>query len=231
MGVGSGVLQVLTDYLRLAENAERQLGSVFSRGQLPARWLDARRVDHDLVSGGWQRLVYPAERPEESVDRAAYTLCLLEQFHRHLKYRNIFAEHSSKWRDPRAHLLSGMDWEAARDSGMNALSLPDNPRPMLADLADSLHHAYRQVAARLGDEGPAWVDNEGKLHVTALAAVPDPPSLTDLWRRAAAMIPPSCGAAGWWPAWTVCGSWCRSAPFTPDRIRHIGRSAGVEQPG
>jgi hypothetical protein len=72
---------------------------------LPARWLDARRVDHDLVCGGWQRLVYPAERPEETVDRAAYTLCVLEQFHRHLKYRNIFAEHSSKWRDPRAHLL------------------------------------------------------------------------------------------------------------------------------
>jgi hypothetical protein len=59
------------------------------RAQLSARWLDARRIDHDLVGGGWQRWVYPAERPEESVDRAAYTLCLLEQFHRHLKYRNI----------------------------------------------------------------------------------------------------------------------------------------------
>lgn len=35
------------------------------RGGLPARWLDARRVDHDLVAGGWQRLVYPPERPEQ----------------------------------------------------------------------------------------------------------------------------------------------------------------------
>ena len=35
-----------------------------NRGR-PARWLDARRVDHDLVGGGWQRLVYPAERPEK----------------------------------------------------------------------------------------------------------------------------------------------------------------------
>lgn len=61
------------------------------------------------------------------MDRAAYTLCVLEQFHRHLKHRNIFAEHSSKWRDPRAHLLSGMAWEEARDSGMNALGLPGNP--------------------------------------------------------------------------------------------------------
>lgn len=165
------------------------LSETRTRGQLPARWLDARRVNHDLVVGGRQRLVYPGDRPEESVDRAAYTVCLLAQVHRHLEHRNIFAEHSSKWRDPRAHLLSGMDWEGARDSGMNALSLSVNRRPMLAELAGSLHHAYGQLAARLGNDGPAWVDDDGKLHVTALTAVPDLPSLTDLRRRAAAMIP------------------------------------------
>ncbi|WP_327115879.1 hypothetical protein OHB12_02890 [Nocardia sp. NBC_01730] len=79
---------------------------------------------------------------------------MLEQLHRHLKYRNIFAEHSSKWRDPRAHLLSGMAWEAARDMGMNALGLPDNPRPMLGELAESADAAYRELAARLGDDTP-----------------------------------------------------------------------------
>ncbi|WP_141810893.1 hypothetical protein [Nocardia bhagyanarayanae] len=94
---------------------------------LPARWLDARRIHHNLVGGGWQRLVYPPERPEQIVDRAAYTLCLLEQFHRRLKYRNIFAEHSSKWRDPRAHLLSGMAWEAARGSGGRPIAGQDSP--------------------------------------------------------------------------------------------------------
>ncbi|NKY53917.1 Tn3 family transposase [Nocardia vermiculata] len=159
------------------------------RGGLPARWLDARRVDHDLVGGGWQRLVYPAERPAETVDRAAYTLCVLEQFHRHLKYRNIFAEDSSKWRDPRAHLLSGMAWESARDSGMNALGLPSSPREMLGELAQSVDGAYRELAARLGDDIPASVDEDGKLHVAALSAMPDPPSLTDLRRRTAAMMP------------------------------------------
>lgn len=102
--------------LAALDNLADMISPQRTRG-LPARWLDARRVDHDLVGGGWQRLVYPPERPEQTVDRAAYTLCLLEQFHRHLKYRNIFAEHSSKWRDPRAHLLSGMAWEDARGSG------------------------------------------------------------------------------------------------------------------
>ncbi|GAC55078.1 putative transposase [Gordonia amicalis NBRC 100051 = JCM 11271] len=159
------------------------------RGGLPARWLDARRVDHDLVGGGWQRLVYPPERPEQTVDRAAYTLCVLEQFHGHLKHRNIFAENSSKWRDPRAHLLSGMAWESARDSGMNVLGLPDNPRSMLGELGESLDATYRELAARLGADTPATVDEDGKLHVAALNAVPDPPSLVDLRRRTAAMIP------------------------------------------
>lgn len=159
------------------------------RSPLPARWLDARKVDLDLVGAGWKRLMYPAERPAETVDRAAYTLCVLEQFHRHLKHRNIFAERSSKWRDPRAHLLSGMAWESARESGMNSLSLPDNPRPMLAQLAQGLDGMYRDVGSRLGEDAPASVDEDGKLHVTALTAVPDPPSLIDLRRRVAAMIP------------------------------------------
>ncbi|WP_446222387.1 DUF4158 domain-containing protein [Nocardia sp. IBHARD005] len=62
--------------------------------KLPASWLDARQVDHDLIGGGWKRLVYREGRPPETVDRAAYTMCVLEQFHRHLKHRTIFAPHS-----------------------------------------------------------------------------------------------------------------------------------------
>ncbi|WP_280485545.1 hypothetical protein, partial [Nocardia cyriacigeorgica] len=69
------------------------------------------------------------------------------------------------------HLLSGMAWETARDTGMNALGLPDNPRPMLGELAAGVDAAYRELAARLGDDTPASVDEDGKLHVAALSAV------------------------------------------------------------
>ncbi|MEG8184606.1 transposase [Nocardia terpenica] len=154
-----------------------------------ARWLPAQRADHDLICGGWARLVCPVERPAETVDWAAYTLCVLKQFHRHLKYRNIFAEHSSKWRGPHAHLLSGMAWESACKTGMHSLGLPGNPRPLLGELADHLDAAYRELAARLGTKDPASVDSDGRLHLAALAAVPDLPSLVDLRRRTAAMIP------------------------------------------
>jgi hypothetical protein len=88
------------------------------------------------------------------VDRAAYTLCLLEQFHRQLKHRNIFAPSSTRWPDPRAQLLTGEAWERAREAGMNALSLPAEPTALLAGHATALDTAYREVAARLGGDGP-----------------------------------------------------------------------------
>ncbi|HEY7816538.1 MAG TPA: hypothetical protein VIC62_25055 [Nakamurella sp.] len=60
--------------------------------QVPAGWLDARRVATELVPAGWwQRLVFPANRPGGAVAKAAYAFCMLEQFHRHLGRRNIFA--------------------------------------------------------------------------------------------------------------------------------------------
>ncbi|QHE73143.1 Tn3 family transposase [Rhodococcus sp. WAY2] len=160
-----------------------------TKSKLPATYLDARLVDHDLITGGWSRLVYREGRPPETVDRAAYTLCVLEQFHRHLKHRNIFAVTSLRWRDPRAHLLSGEVWEQARDAGMNALDLPALPGPLLGEHATRLDEMYREVVSRLDSDTPATVDDEGKLHVAALVAVPDPPSLIDLRRRVERMMP------------------------------------------
>lgn len=160
-----------------------------TKTKLPATWLDARKVDHDLIGGGWKRLVYREGRPPETVDRAAYTLCLLEQFHRHLKHRSIFALTSLRWRDPRARLLSGEVWEQARDAGMNALDLPVEPRPLLAAHTARLDEMYREVASRLDADTPATIDEDGKLHVAALVAVPDPPTLIDLRRRVEQMMP------------------------------------------
>ena len=47
-----------------------------TKSKLSATYLDARLVDHDLIAGAWSRLVYREGRPPETVDRAAYTLCL-----------------------------------------------------------------------------------------------------------------------------------------------------------
>ena len=131
--------------------------------KLPSNLLDARKVDLDLVGGAWSRLVYIPGRPEGTVDKAAYTMCVLEQFHRHLKHRSIFAAASGRWRDPRAHLLSGDKWESAREAGMNALNLPADPSGLLAKRAAEVDAAYRELMARLGEDSPARIDDEGKL--------------------------------------------------------------------
>ena len=93
-------------------------------------------------------------RVHGAAHRAAYTFCVLEQFHRHLKHRDIFVESSSKWRDTRAHLLTGASWETARESGLNALGLPDAAAGMLAAHAEALDTAFREVAARLDADTP-----------------------------------------------------------------------------
>lgn len=72
---------------------------------------------------------------------------------------------------------------------MNALGLPEQPAPMLVGHAAALDAAYREVASRLDADTPATVDAEGRLHVAALSAVPDPASLVDLRRRVEAMLP------------------------------------------
>lgn len=72
---------------------------------------------------------------------------------------------------------------------MNALNLPGDPGPLLAEHAATVDTTYREVAARVDSDGPASVDEDGRLHLTALKAEPDPPSLVDLRRRVQTMLP------------------------------------------
>ena len=158
--------------------------------RVPAGYLDATLVALDVVPPGWWRqLVFPSDRPKGTVHRAAYVFCVLEQFHQRLKRRDIFATASSRWADPRARLLSGPAWEAARGPALNALQLPLDPEELLAGHAQDLDEAWHHVADELGASGAVSVDAEGRLHAAALDAIADPPSLTALRQRCEAMLP------------------------------------------
>ncbi len=147
---------------------------------VPAGFLDARLVAVDLVPAGWWRpLVFRPGRPEGTVDRAGYVFCVLEQFHRHLKRRDIYAAASTRWADPRAQLLTGAAWDAARGPVLNDLQLPADPAELLANRAGDLDAAWRHVAAGLDGDAGVCIDDEGRLHVKKDPAITDPPSLTD----------------------------------------------------
>jgi hypothetical protein len=147
-----------------------------------------------VVNGPWKRLVYghPAHQDGQggtAVNRHAYTFCVLEQFYRHLKRRDIYADASTKWRNPQAQLLRGEAWQAVRADVLTTLGLPEDPDALLAGHARTLNQAYRQVGGRLAANTEVSVDENGKIHLSGVKAVEEPPSLVDLRNRTAAMLP------------------------------------------
>ncbi|MGH9008736.1 MAG: Tn3 family transposase [Acidimicrobiia bacterium] len=190
----SGFLKTLTDVIEFGANAEA--APVLAAMQRMPDLLRSRRkltvedIDETLVSGSWRRLVFGRPpRPGGTVDKNAYVFCVLTQFHRHLKRRDIYAEASERWRDPRAALLDGEAWANAKDAVLTVLSLPEDPDALLSEHAQALDDAYREVGGRLAGDTAVSVDDEGRLHVERLKAIPDPPSLVDLRKRVRAMLP------------------------------------------
>jgi hypothetical protein len=114
---------------------------------------------------------------------------VLEQFHRHLRHRNIYATNSSKWADPRARLLSGAAWATAKPMALASLGLPEDPRAHLAERAATLHTAFTEALEALPDNAAARFDEAGRLHLAALPAEDDPPSLVELRRLTGRMLP------------------------------------------
>lgn len=195
----SGFLKLLPNVICFGANAEgapvleamRALPDVLAyRSRLPAALIPGRLIDAVVVNGPWKRLVFghPAYA-RGAVNRHAYTFCVLEQFWRHLKRRDIYADASTKWRNPQAQLLEGETWEVIRGDVLTTLGLPESPDALLAEHAQTLDAAYREVGGRLAVNTEVRVDDAGKIHLTGVKAVEEPPSLVDLRNRTTAMLP------------------------------------------
>ena len=110
-------------------------------------------------------------------------------FHEQLPHRGIYAPGSTKWTDPQVRLLTGPAWERASGPALRALQLPEDPEDLLTDISAELDTAWRQLAAGLDSGASARLDEQGRPHVEALDAVPDPPSLLALRDRLDAVLP------------------------------------------
>jgi TnpA family transposase len=196
----SGFVKVLTEAIAFEANPEgrRVLAAMKALpGALAhkprehsATLLPVRFIDSQVVGGVWKRLVYghPA-RKDGLADRNAYVFCVLEQFHRRLKRREIHAPASSRWRDPNSQLLEGAKWEAVKDSVLTDLGLPHDPGEHLAELEEVLDRSYRVVRAGLAANTSVSIDEAGKIHVASVKAIEEPPSLVGLRNRIQAMMP------------------------------------------
>jgi TnpA family transposase len=176
--------------------------------RVPAGFLDARKVDVDIVPAGWKTQVFAKGRPEGTVDRNGYVFCVLDLFHQRLKRRDIFATASSRWADPRAQLLSGPAWESQREMLLDSLQLPEDPDALLRAYAVELDEMWRHMVAR-AQAGDFQIDTEGRIHAAALKAIPAPASLVDLRKRCQAMMPRvdigdlMLEVMGWYPQFTA----------------------------
>ena len=157
-------------------------------------------IDVTLVTGSWRRLVLGnPDLPAGTADHRAYALCVLEHLHRALRRRDVFAAGSVRWGDPRAQLLSGDEWQAARPQVLAALRLDEPPASHLSALGRTLDSAWRALAVRLaesgqaGDSPPVRLEPDGdgriRIRVAPLEAVPEPPSLLALRELAGRMLP------------------------------------------
>ena len=69
-----------------------------------------------ITSQNWGHLV--VNKDDSSIDRAGYTLCVLDNLQSNMRSKDLFVEDSDKWCDPRTKLISGDEWLAKKKSNL-----------------------------------------------------------------------------------------------------------------
>jgi hypothetical protein len=165
-------------------DALRFLGRLEGRGA--AR---LRGAPLDLVTRPWRRLVVDAD---DTVDRRFYTFCALERLQDALRRRDVFVAPSLRWGDPRAQLLQGAHWEAARAQVCRTLGRAATPEDELAGLATQLKEAYHRTVTGLPTNAAARVETTAgrdRLVLTGLEKLDESPRLLALREHVAALLP------------------------------------------
>ncbi|GGQ35927.1 transposase [Streptosporangium pseudovulgare] len=134
----------------------------------------------ELITGSWRPLVYRnPDLPEGHIDKAAFVLCAVMHLHHGLRRRDVFAEGSERWSDPRARLLDGDAWQQARPRVLTSLELEVEPAGHLAELASALEGTYARVLNGLGANTAVQFVG-GRLQLEKLGAAEEPPLMKEL---------------------------------------------------
>ncbi|SEG81639.1 Tn3 transposase DDE domain-containing protein [Thermomonospora echinospora] len=124
----------------------------------------------------------------ERAGKAAFTLCAVMHLHTALRRRDVFAAGADRWSDPRARLLEGAGWEAARPGVLAALELGEEPAGHLAELASALEGAYTRVLDGLGGNTSVQFVG-GRLQVEKLGPLAEPPLMGEFRALIDGMLP------------------------------------------
>lgn len=156
-------------------------------------WLAAREqrpkssgdAPHEVVRKSWLRYI---DGEHGKFDLHAYTFCVLDELHTALRRRDVFVSPSWRYADPRAGLLDGAEWDAARPIICRSLGLSATAEATLTALSRELDRTYRAVAARLPENGAVRISEQG-LVLGKLDELEEPASLKRLKELVAARLP------------------------------------------
>ena len=149
---------------------------------------DMSQAPTEGVPSSWKRLVIGRDK---QVDRRAYTLCILEQLQNALRRRDVYAAGSERWGDPRAKLLQGAAWEAARPQICRTLQRQADAEAELQALSALLDDAYRRTAAHLPENNAVKIETHAGKDTFTLTGLDleEPPSFIQLQDQVAALLP------------------------------------------
>ena len=161
----------------------------FLRSIEGSRRPEMSRAPLQVVTRRWRPYVV---RDDGKVDRRAYTFCVLGQLRDCLRRRDVYVSPSQRWGDPRAKLLGGAAWAAARSSVCRDLEMPADPDVALSRLSRQLDSAYRNTAKNVPSNAALRIEamnGHAKPVLSPLERLPRPPSLTELRSRVARLMP------------------------------------------
>jgi hypothetical protein len=142
-----------------------------------------------IVTPAWRRLVV---REDTTIDRRAYTFCVLQTLLAAFKRHDLYVTPSQRWGDPRAKLLTGEAWQAQRTSVCHTLGRDELAEPELERLKQELDAAYRRTADNLPTNEAVHIERAHGRHelvLSGLDKLDEPPSLIGLKILVAQRLP------------------------------------------
>lgn len=133
-----------------------------------------------LVSPAWRHLVLiKDDTGTERVNRIGYEICVLGVLRDRLRCKEIWVEHSYRWRDPDQDLPA--DFDAQRASYYHAIDKPADPEEFISGIRDRLTGGLDRLNQFVADGGDGMVQiserRNGWIQLQPLKAQPEPANL------------------------------------------------------
>ena len=155
-------------------------------GEPRNRWQTAPTTG---LTAAWRAVI----RDEKGrIHPAAYTVWAVYAAWEALRRHDLYHPGSPHYGDPRAQLLQGIAWDAAKPHVLRTLGWASDPAEALAPLAQALDSAYRQTAAHWADNPAVRIESAAirpRVVLTPLDRLEESPALRTLRQQIIELLP------------------------------------------